>query len=57
MQCEVTSGIICINNKVEYLDKKTQLQKFYQRSYLVILSDLCNENKKNNGQNCMSWAL
>ena len=44
MQCDVTRCIICISNKIEYLDKQ-QLQKFYQ-SYIVILSDLCNAIKK-----------
>ena len=48
MQCDahdVTRCIIFISNKVEYLDKEHSLQKFYQRSYIAILSDLCNATK------------
>ena len=44
MQCDVTRCIICISNKVEYLDKEhSSYKKFYQ---IVILSNLCNEIKK-----------
>ena len=44
MQCVVTRFIICISNKIDDLDKG--LQKFYQRSSIVIFSDLCNAFKK-----------
>ena len=44
---DVTHCIICIPNydDVEYLNGE-ELQKFYQRSYHVNLSDLCNAIKK-----------
>ena len=45
MHCDVISCVICISNKAEYLEKE-ELKKFYLRSYIVILSDLCNAIKK-----------
>ena len=45
MQCDVTRCIVCISNKVES-QQGAELQKFYQRSYIVNLSDLCNAIKK-----------
>ena len=45
MQCYVTHCNFCISNKAEYVDNE-QLKKFYQRSYFVISSDLCNVIKK-----------
>ena len=44
MHCDVISCVICISNEVEYLAKE-ELKKFYQRSDIVILSDLCNAIK------------
>ena len=41
MRRDVTRCPICISNEVENFDEE-QLQKIYQRSYNVILSDLCN---------------
>ena len=35
-----------LGDKVEYLDRIRQLQKFYQGRYLVILTDLCNAMNK-----------
>ena len=36
MQCDITHCITCMSNKVQHLNKK-QLQKFYQRSYMLNL--------------------
>ena len=44
MNCDVISCVICVSNKVEYLEE--EFEKFYQRCYIVILSDLCNAIKK-----------
>ena len=39
MQCHVTRCIICISNKVEYLDKEhSKIEKFRQRNYIVIFA-------------------
>ena len=40
MECDVTRCVVCIFNKVE------SRKKFYQRSFIVISSDLCNVIKK-----------
>ena len=45
MNCDVISCVICVSNKVEYLEKE-EFEKFYQRSCIVIFSDLCNAIKK-----------
>ena len=39
---DVTGCVICISNNVEYLKK----EKFSQRSYIVILTYLCNTLNK-----------
>ena len=39
MHYDITSCVICISNNVE-------LQKFYQRGYIVSLSDLCSGIRK-----------
>ena len=39
IQDDVSGCVICTLNKFEYLDKE-ELQKFYQRSYMVNLSDI-----------------
>ena len=46
--CNVVShDVYCISSKVEYLAKEhMQLQKFHQRSYVVMASDLGNAIKK-----------
>ena len=45
---------IFISNKVEYRSREgKELQVFYQRCYIVILSDLCNAVKKILGK--ISW--
>ena len=45
MQCECTGCVISIQNNVEYLNKE-ELHKFYQKSYTVNLSVICNANKR-----------
>ena len=40
MQCDVTRCIICISNKVEFLDKE-QSYKNSTKEVIVILSELC----------------
>ena len=45
MHNDVTGCVILISNKIEYLDKVRQLQKFYQKSYIMILTDLSNAIK------------
>ena len=45
MQCDVTSCIVCIPNNVEYLNME-KLQKCYQKSCTMNLSDLCNAIQK-----------
>ena len=46
MQCDVTRCIIWISNKAEYFDKERSYKDSNKRSYIVILSDLCNATKK-----------
>ena len=47
MQCDVTHSIICISNKVEYLDKEHSYKNSTKEViYILISSDLCNEIKK-----------
>ena len=47
MQCDVTRCIICISNKVEYLDKEhSHKNSTKEVIYILISSDLCNEIKK-----------
>ena len=45
MQCDVTSCIICISNKVEY-PKKEESEILYQRSYVLLFeqSFQCNQS-------------
>jgi hypothetical protein len=44
MQYDVISCVICIWNEVEYLEEEPSYKlKFYQRSYILILSDLSME--------------
>ena len=46
VQCDVTQ-IICISNKVEYLDKENRHKNATKdRSYIVNSSDFCNVLKK-----------
>lgn len=48
MYCDaVTPGFICISNKAELMSpQEIELQKFGQRSYIVMLNYLCNATKK-----------
>ena len=45
--CDVTSCAICLSNKVKYLQREESYKKiYYLKSYIVILSDLCNAVNK-----------
>ena len=47
MQCDVTRCIICLSNKVEYLDKEHSYKILPKKLYsFVNLSDLCNVIEK-----------
>ena len=42
LQCSVTSCVICITNKVEYLVKEQSCENVTNwKLYIVILNDLC----------------
>ncbi len=47
MHHDITNCVICISDEVGYLELEgRELQKFYQRGYIVTLSDLRNAMKK-----------
>ena len=53
--CNVMSHNVLSSNNVEYLNRQeTELQKFYQRSYIVKFKSSLQYNRENTRQNFLS---
>ena len=54
--CTMMSQVVLFSYGIKLNISRRELQKFYQRGYIVILSDLCNAIRKTLGKNFVAWA-